>query len=113
MNGIWELADEFEARARDRSAYGPTQRLIWRQAHAELVALLESVSPCVILMDELVRYVSQFEEGKTLSGGTYDTQLSFIQALTEALKAVPTAVLLASLGVVAVASATVANRLDR
>lgn len=62
-----------------------------------LAELLAASSPCVILMDELVRYVSQFEEGKTLSGGTYDTQLSFVQALTEALKAVPTAVLLASL----------------
>lgn len=62
-----------------------------------LADLLASRAPCIILMDELVRYVSQFEEGKTLSGGTYDTQLSFIQALTEALKAVPTAILLASL----------------
>lgn len=63
----------------------------------ELADMLAASSPCVILMDELVRYVSQFEDGKTLSGGTYDTQLSFVQALTEALKAVPTAVLLASL----------------
>jgi len=63
----------------------------------DLADLLASTAPCVILMDELVRYVSQFEEGKTLSGGTYDTQLSFVQSLTEALKAVPTAVLLASL----------------
>jgi len=64
---------------------------------AQLADLINSRSPCVILMDELVRYVSQFEEGKTLSGGTYDTQLSFIQSLTEALKAAPRAVLLASL----------------
>jgi predicted AAA+ superfamily ATPase len=63
----------------------------------ELADMLAASAPCVILMDELVRYVSQFEEGRTLSGGTYDTQLSFVQALTEALKAVPTAVLLASL----------------
>lgn len=63
----------------------------------ELADLLAASAPCVILIDELVRYVSQFEEGKPLSGGTYDTQLSFVQSLTEALKAVPTAVLLASL----------------
>lgn len=62
-----------------------------------LAELLSSRAPCIILMDELVRFVSQFEEGKTLSGGTYDTQLSFVQSLTEALKAVPTAILLASL----------------
>jgi hypothetical protein len=34
---------------------------------------------------------------KALSGGTYDTQLSFIQSLTEAIKGVPNAILLASL----------------
>lgn len=62
-----------------------------------LAEILGNSAPCIILMDELVRYVSQFEEGKILSGGTYDTQLSFIQSLTEALKAVPNAILLASL----------------
>jgi predicted AAA+ superfamily ATPase len=51
----------------------------------------------VILIDELVAYVRQFEDGKTLTGGSFDSNLSFVQALTEALKAVPTAVLLASL----------------
>jgi uncharacterized protein len=62
-----------------------------------LEALLSRFSPCVILIDELVAYIRQFEEGKSLTGGTFDSNLSFIQALTEALKAVPTAVLLASL----------------
>lgn len=64
---------------------------------AALEALLSSCAPCVILIDELVAYVRQFEEGKSLTGGTFDSNLSFVQALTEALKAVPTAVLLASL----------------
>src|SRR5690606_9245203 len=41
--------------------------------------------------------IRQFEDGKSLAGGTYDSNLSFIQALTEAIKTVPTAVLLASL----------------
>ena len=59
--------------------------------------LLARYAPCVILIDELVAYVRQFEEGKTLTGGSFDSNLSFIQALTEALKAVPTAVMLASL----------------
>lgn len=62
-----------------------------------LADLLGRYAPCVILIDELVAYVRQFEEGKALSGGTFDSNLSFLQALTEALKAVPTAVLLASL----------------
>lgn len=62
-----------------------------------LEQLLKHYAPCVILIDELVAYIRQFEEGKSLSGGTFDSNLSFIQALTEALKAVPTAVMLASL----------------
>ncbi|MGB5234532.1 MAG: DUF499 domain-containing protein [Candidatus Macondimonas sp.] len=62
-----------------------------------LADLLGRYAPCVILIDELVAYVRQFEEGKALTGGTFDSNLSFVQALTEALKAVPTAVLLASL----------------
>src|SRR5262249_55092713 len=49
-----------------------------------LAEILSDAAPCIVLMDELVRYVSQFEEGKVLSGGTYDTQISFIQSLTEA-----------------------------
>jgi predicted AAA+ superfamily ATPase len=64
---------------------------------AVLETLLARYAPCVVLIDELVAYVRQFEEGKNLTGGTFDSNLSFVQALTEALKAVPTAVLLASL----------------
>ncbi|MCW5238482.1 ATP-binding protein [Verminephrobacter eiseniae] len=62
-----------------------------------LADLLGRYAPCVILIDELVAYVRQFDEGKALTGGSFDSNLSFVQALTEALKAVPTAVLLASL----------------
>ncbi len=64
---------------------------------AVLETLLNRYAPCVILIDELVAYVRQFEESKTLTGGSFDSNLSFVQALTEALKAVPTAVVLASL----------------
>jgi predicted AAA+ superfamily ATPase len=62
-----------------------------------LANILRDHAPCVLLMDELVAYIRQFEEGKTYTGGSYDSNLSFIQALTEGLKAVPNAVLLASL----------------
>lgn len=62
-----------------------------------LTELISKYSPCVILIDELVAYFRQFEEGRSFSGGTFDSNLSFIQALTEAVKLVPTAVLLASL----------------
>jgi predicted AAA+ superfamily ATPase len=59
--------------------------------------LLELHAPCVVLIDELLAYIRQFPEGKTLSGGSFDSNLSFVQALTEAAKLVPNAILLASL----------------
>jgi uncharacterized protein len=59
--------------------------------------LLQTYAPCVVLMDELVAYIRQFVDGAPLSGGTYDSNLSFVQALTEAAKLVPTAAVLASL----------------
>lgn len=62
-----------------------------------LVALLQRAAPCVVLLDELVAYVRQLEPGKSYPGGTFDSNITFIQALTEAMKAVPTAMLLASL----------------
>jgi predicted AAA+ superfamily ATPase len=62
-----------------------------------LKTLLEKHAPCVVLIDELVAYIRQFPDGQALPGGTFDSNLSFVQALTEACKLVPNAVLLASL----------------
>src|ERR1017187_6141937 len=62
-----------------------------------LCTLLARFAPCVVLLDELVVYIRQFVESQPLSGGTYDSNLSFIQSLTEAAKLVPNAVVLASL----------------
>jgi len=62
-----------------------------------LCTLLTQCAPCVVLLDELVVYILQFPESQALSGGTYDSNLSFIQSLTEAAKLVPNAVVLASL----------------
>ena len=62
-----------------------------------LQQLLSAHAPCVVLIDELVAYVRQFGEGRVYSGGSYDSNLSFVQALTEAAKMVPQAIVLASL----------------
>jgi predicted AAA+ superfamily ATPase len=59
--------------------------------------LLASCAPCVVLLDELVVYMRQFAPGQRLSGGSFESNLSFLQSLTEAAKLVPTAVILASL----------------
>jgi predicted AAA+ superfamily ATPase len=88
----WQLGGEagYEfVRAADESGTSPGKDV--------LAKLLAKYAPCVILVDELVAYLRQFEEGKALTGGTYDSNLSFIQALNEALKAVPNALMLASL----------------
>lgn len=62
-----------------------------------LEQVLRETAPCVILVDELVAYIRQLEAGKSYAGGTFDSNLTFIQALTEAAKLVPNAILLASL----------------
>lgn len=62
-----------------------------------LTTLLQRAAPCVVLLDELVGYVRQLEPGKSYPGGTFDSNMTFIQALTEAMKGVPNAILLASL----------------
>jgi predicted AAA+ superfamily ATPase len=59
--------------------------------------ILRQHAPCVVLMDELVAFIRQFENGKTYPAGTFESNLSFVQALTEAMKMVPNAILLASL----------------
>ncbi len=88
----WQIGGEAAyARVRDSDLSGTSP------GKEVLIQLIADHAPCVILIDELVAYVRQFEDGKSFTGGTYDSNLSFVQALTEAMKAVPTAVLLASL----------------
>ncbi|CAK0745450.1 ATP-binding protein [Gammaproteobacteria bacterium] len=59
--------------------------------------LLESHAPCMILMDDLVTYIRQLPVGRILSGGSYDSNLSFLGALIEAADQIPTAIVLAAL----------------
>jgi predicted AAA+ superfamily ATPase len=88
----WQLGgEEGFARVREADANGTSP------GKEALLPLLAEAAPCVILMDELVAYVRQFEDGKPLPGGTYDSNMSFLQALTESVKQVPQAILLASL----------------
>jgi predicted AAA+ superfamily ATPase len=67
----WQLggAEGYAMVARRTSpAHHPARRV--------LQDLLSRYAPCVILIDELVAYVRQFEEGKALTGGTYDSNLT-------------------------------------
>lgn len=63
----------------------------------DLVKLLKSVGPCLILIDEWVAYLRDMYNMERLPGGTFDGNLKFTQSLTEAVKACPEALLVASL----------------
>lgn len=62
-----------------------------------LVDLLRTYSPCTVLIDEWVAYARQLYGVNDLPGGSFDTQFTFAQALTEAAAAVPGAMVVISL----------------
>ena len=73
----------------DRSGTSP--------GHA-LAELFAACSPCLVLIDEWVAYARQLygAEGR-LAGGSFEAHASFAQALTEAARATPGALLVVSL----------------
>ena len=63
-----------------------------------LVPLLKKAAPCVILMDELSRYMGNILSATEVpKAGSFDNNTSFMQALTESVKAVKNAQLVVSL----------------
>ncbi|MEU9887670.1 Swt1 family HEPN domain-containing protein [Sphaerisporangium sp. NPDC051011] len=62
-----------------------------------LRALVAAYSPCLILIDEWVAYARQLYGREDLAAGTFDTQFTFAQTITEAVKAVPGALLVVSI----------------
>jgi predicted AAA+ superfamily ATPase len=62
-----------------------------------LETLFKAHSPCLILIDEWVAYLRQVYKVEGLPSGSFDANLSFVQSLTEAVKAVPDCLLVASL----------------
>jgi len=75
-------------RADDERATNPGDRL--RE-------LLRDYGPCLILIDEWVAYARQLHDGADLPGGSFETQFTFAQALTESAKAVPQCLVVVSL----------------
>jgi predicted AAA+ superfamily ATPase len=61
----------------------------------ELKKVLELASPCIILMDEMVAYGRNLSRG--LPGGSLESNLTFIQTLTELAKATPGVIVAASI----------------
>ncbi len=59
--------------------------------------LFNDYGPCLILIDEWVAYARQLHDAPDLPGGTFETQFTFAQALTEAARAAERCLLLISL----------------
>jgi predicted AAA+ superfamily ATPase len=62
-----------------------------------LEALFKKCAPSLILIDEWVAYLRQIYRIDGLASGSFDSNLSFVQSLTEAVKASPGTLLVASL----------------
>ena len=62
-----------------------------------LEAIFRDCAPCLILIDEWVAYLRQIYGTDGLPAGSFDANLSFVQSLTEAVKASPGTVLVAAL----------------
>jgi predicted AAA+ superfamily ATPase len=62
-----------------------------------LRTLIADYGPCVILIDEWVAYARQLWGREDLPAGTFDTQFTFAQSLTEVVKTVPGTLLVISI----------------
>ncbi len=62
-----------------------------------LETIFKRYAPCLILIDEWVAYLRQIYKVEGLPSGSFDANLSFVQSLTEAVKASPGTLLVASL----------------
>jgi predicted AAA+ superfamily ATPase len=73
----------------DQARVSPGSRLLGQ--------LLERYSPALLLIDEWVAFVRQLYANNELAAGTFDSNMTFVQALSEAVKATSGALLVASL----------------
>ena len=60
-------------------------------------ALLNDFGPCVVLIDEWVAYARQLHDRSDLPAGSFETQFTFAQTLTESAKAASNCLLVISL----------------
>ena len=88
----WQLGgkDAFDLIAdNDRKGIAPGSNLLEK--------IFNQCAPCLILIDEWVAYLRQIYKVEGLPSGSFDANLSFVQSLTEAVKASPGTLLVASL----------------
>ncbi|HOU53599.1 MAG TPA: Swt1 family HEPN domain-containing protein [Myxococcota bacterium] len=75
-------------RADDERATSPGDRL--RE-------IFRDYGPCLVLIDEWVAYARQLHDASDLPGGSFETQFTFAQALTESARAVSNCLVVVSL----------------
>jgi len=63
----------------------------------KIARLFDAYGPVLVLIDEWVAYSRQLYGKEGLLGGTFDSNMTFAQALTEAAKAVPDAMVVAAI----------------
>ena len=88
----WQLGGQDAYRLiadNDASGIAPGSRL--------LEQIFGKCAPSLILIDEWIAYLRQIYGAEGLPSGSFDANLSFVQALTEAVKASPRTLLVASL----------------
>ena len=64
---------------------------------AALRELISAYTPCLILIDEWVAYARLLYDRDDLPAGSFDTQFTFAQTLTEVVKSIPGALLVISI----------------
>ena len=95
----WQLGNSAGGQDEARRAYQIVRGADETKSNpgAALGELIRAYAPCLILIDEWVAYARQLYGRDDLAGGTFDTQFTFAQTLTEAVKAVPGAMLVVSI----------------
>src|SRR5438094_2328488 len=95
----WQLGDQAGGAKEARKAYA---RIAADDERATspgdvLRELFNAYGPCLILIDEWVAYARQLHDQSDLPAGSFETQFTFAQALTESAKAAKNCLLVISL----------------
>ncbi len=95
----WQLGVQSDGKHGARQAYAIVADADATRSNpgAALHQLIAAYAPCLILIDEWIAYARQLYGRDDLDGGTFDTQFTFAQTLTEVVKAVPGAMLVVSI----------------
>ncbi len=95
----WQLGEQVSGAKEARKAYARVAADDERATSPGdvLRELFNAYGPCLVLIDEWVAYARQLHDQSDLPAGSFETQFTFAQALTEAAKAAKSCLLVISL----------------